>query len=64
MIDGRHTLTAFYRGVSISGIDDFEYTDPIDGSVSKKQGVRVMFKDCSRVVFRLSGTGEACWRQG
>ncbi|CAM9407043.1 unnamed protein product, partial [Hapterophycus canaliculatus] len=39
------------------GIDDFEYTDPIDGSVSKKQGVRVLFTDGSRVVFRLSGTG-------
>lgn len=39
------------------GIDDFEYTDPIDGSVSKNQGVRILFTDGSRVVFRLSGTG-------
>lgn len=44
---------------SFLGIDDFEYTDPIDGSVSKKQGVRILFTDGSRVVFRLSGTG-AC----
>jgi phosphoglucomutase len=37
--------------------DDFSYTDPIDGSVSQKQGIRVGFSDGSRIVFRLSGTG-------
>ena len=37
--------------------DDFAYTDPVDGSVSAKQGVRIVFDDGSRVVFRLSGTG-------
>ena len=37
----------------------FEYTDPVDGSVSKNQGVRFMFDDGSRFVFRLSGTGVA-----
>ncbi|MBW4699283.1 MAG: alpha-D-glucose phosphate-specific phosphoglucomutase [Aphanocapsa lilacina HA4352-LM1] len=37
--------------------DDFAYTDPVDGSVSKNQGIRVGFTDGSRVVFRLSGTG-------
>ena len=37
--------------------DDFSYTDPVDQSVSKGQGVRVMFEDGSRIVFRLSGTG-------
>ncbi|NEP02222.1 MAG: alpha-D-glucose phosphate-specific phosphoglucomutase [Symploca sp. SIO2E9] len=37
--------------------DDFSYTDPIDGSVSQKQGLRVGFSDGSRIVFRLSGTG-------
>ncbi|MDA0268089.1 MAG: alpha-D-glucose phosphate-specific phosphoglucomutase [Cyanobacteria bacterium] len=37
--------------------DDFSYTDPIDGSVSQKQGIRIGFKDGSRIVFRLSGTG-------
>jgi phosphoglucomutase len=37
--------------------DDFTYTDPVDGSVSKRQGVRVLFDDGSRAVFRLSGTG-------
>jgi len=37
--------------------DDFSYTDPVDLSVSKGQGVRIMFEDGSRIVFRLSGTG-------
>ncbi len=37
--------------------DDFSYTDPIDGSVSHKQGLRILFEDGSRIVFRLSGTG-------
>ncbi|MEO1094065.1 MAG: alpha-D-glucose phosphate-specific phosphoglucomutase [Cyanobacteria bacterium J06638_28] len=37
--------------------DDFSYTDPIDGSVANKQGIRIGFTDGSRIVFRLSGTG-------
>ena len=37
--------------------DDFSYTDPVDGSVSKGQGVRIIFTDGSRIIFRLSGTG-------
>jgi phosphoglucomutase len=37
--------------------DDFSYTDPIDGSVSTGQGLRILFEDGSRIVFRLSGTG-------
>ncbi len=37
--------------------DDFSYTDPIDGSISHKQGIRIGFTDGSRMVFRLSGTG-------
>jgi len=37
--------------------DDFSYTDPVDGSVSSKQGIRIGFTDDSRIVFRLSGTG-------
>ncbi len=35
----------------------FDYTDPVDNSVSKNQGLRFMYKDGSRVVFRISGTG-------
>nr|WP_319564173.1 alpha-D-glucose phosphate-specific phosphoglucomutase [uncultured Rhodoferax sp.] len=41
----------------ISLADDFAYTDPVDGSVSKNQGVRLLFDDGARVIFRLSGTG-------
>jgi phosphoglucomutase len=38
---------------------NFSYTDPIDGSVAKNQGLYVRFEDGSRVVFRLSGTGSS-----
>jgi phosphoglucomutase len=41
----------------IKTCDDFSYTDPIDHSVTTKQGVRILFEDGSRIVFRLSGTG-------
>ena len=44
-------------GQQVAVADDFSYTDPVDGSVSQKQGVRVLLEDGSRVVFRLSGTG-------
>ncbi len=44
-------------GMEISASDDFSYTDPIDGSVSHKQGIRILFANGSRIVFRLSGTG-------
>jgi phosphoglucomutase len=37
--------------------DDFSYVDPVDGSKSDKQGIRIIFTDGSRIVFRLSGTG-------
>jgi phosphoglucomutase len=42
---------------TIQECDDFSYTDSIDGSTSTKQGLRVLFTDGSRIVFRLSGTG-------
>ena len=44
-------------GGAIQSADDFAYTDPTDQSVSRNQGVRILFADGSRVVFRLSGTG-------
>ncbi|MDJ0873256.1 MAG: alpha-D-glucose phosphate-specific phosphoglucomutase [Gammaproteobacteria bacterium] len=37
--------------------DDFAYTDPVDGSVTEHQGVRIGFQDGARIIFRLSGTG-------
>ena len=41
----------------VDGADDFSYTDPLDGSVSDNQGIRIHFTDHSRIVYRLSGTG-------
>jgi len=46
-----------FEGMVVTHADDFAYTDPVDGSVSTKQGVRVLFDGGSRAVFRLSGTG-------
>ena len=46
-----------FEGMAIAAADDFAYTDPVDGSVSAKQGVRILFADGSRIVLRLSGTG-------
>ena len=40
---------------TLSAADNFAYTDPIDGSQAVKQGIRLMFSDDSRLVFRLSG---------
>ena len=45
------------RGMTIAAADDFAYHDPVDGSVSKHQGIRILFEGGSRVVLRLSGTG-------
>ena len=45
------------EGMTITAADDFAYTDPIDGSVSVQQGVRILLADGSRIVMRLSGTG-------
>ncbi|CAN6478163.1 unnamed protein product [Victoria cruziana] len=42
---------------SVVEADEFEYKDPVDSSVSKHQGIRYLFEDGSRLVFRLSGTG-------
>merc|ERR1712157_393154 len=47
------------QGMKIKTNDVFEYHDPVDGSVSKNQGVRFLFEDGSRIIFRLSGTGVA-----
>jgi len=47
------------QGMKIKCNDVFEYKDPVDGSVSKNQGIRIIFEDGSRIIFRLSGTGVA-----
>ena len=46
-----------FGSLEIIEADNFSYLDPVDGSTSSNQGVRVMFAGGSRVVFRLSGTG-------
>ncbi len=46
-----------FGDLKVEAADDFSYSDPIDGSVSAKQGIRILFQGGSRVVFRLSGTG-------
>ncbi|WP_164924490.1 alpha-D-glucose phosphate-specific phosphoglucomutase [Sinorhizobium fredii] len=43
--------------LTVETADDFSYNDPVDKSVSNNQGIRILFKGGSRVVFRLSGTG-------
>jgi phosphoglucomutase len=48
---------AQFGNLQVKECDDFSYTDPVDGSVSTGQGVRILFTDGSRIVFRLSGTG-------
>ncbi|KAM3682387.1 hypothetical protein ACJW31_12G069700 [Castanea mollissima] len=48
-----------YGSYILQFADDFMYTDPVDGSVVSKQGVRFVFTDGSRIIFRLSGTGSA-----
>jgi phosphoglucomutase len=44
-------------GFNVSKADEFEYVDPVDGSISSHQGIRILMQDGSRIVFRLSGTG-------
>ena len=45
---GSHTVTY---------ADNFSYTDPVDGSTTRNQGIRIGFEDGSRIIYRLSGTG-------
>jgi len=46
-----------YGPLIVDRADSFSYTDPVDGSVSANQGLRILFEGGSRIVFRLSGTG-------
>lgn len=51
------TVGKFYGEYEVKTFDDFTYIDPVDKSESKHQGIRILFTDGSRIVFRLSGTG-------
>jgi phosphoglucomutase len=46
-----------HAGLTVTSADEFSYLDPVDGSISKNQGVRIAFEGGGRAVFRLSGTG-------
>ncbi len=46
-----------FAGLRVRAADEFSYTDPVDGSVSSNQGIRIFFEGGGRAVFRLSGTG-------
>ncbi len=48
-----------FGALTVAGADDFAYHDPVDGSDSSHQGLRILFEDGSRIVYRLSGTGTA-----
>ena len=48
-----------FGAYELAKADDFCYTDPVDGSVAERQGMRFVFTDGSRIIFRLSGTGSA-----
>jgi len=62
LVDDLRARLAALPGTSVGGLkvaaaDDFAYLDPVDGSTSAHQGIRILFDGGSRVVFRLSGTG-------
>ncbi|MBD2748506.1 alpha-D-glucose phosphate-specific phosphoglucomutase [Microvirga sp. BT688] len=46
-----------FGSLTVQSCDDFAYTDPVDQSVTPKQGIRILFEEDARAVFRLSGTG-------
>ncbi len=48
-----------FGALALEQADDFSYTDPVDGSVSTGQGIRLLFAGGARIVYRLSGTGTA-----
>ena len=48
-----------FGALRVHAADDFEYHDPVDGSDTKAQGIRILFEGGSRIVYRLSGTGTA-----
>jgi phosphoglucomutase len=46
-----------FGDLTVASCDDFSYADPVDGSVTPRQGIRILFQEDARAVFRLSGTG-------
>jgi phosphoglucomutase len=46
-----------FGNYTVAYVDNFSYTDPVDGSITTNQGIRIVFTDNSRIIIRLSGTG-------
>lgn len=62
LIDNLRSISTSLTGKEVGNYkiklcDDFSYTDPVDNSITDNQGIRILFDDESRIVFRLSGTG-------
>lgn len=53
------SYTSGSKTYKVAKADNFSYVDPIDNSVAKNQGIRVLFDDGSRLIYRLSGTGSS-----
>lgn len=57
LVNKTYTTSIGQKQYTVKLMDDFSYTDPVDGSFTQKQGIRIIFTDGSRLVYRLSGTG-------
>lgn len=57
MEDSQDLRNSFRSSMNVKLMDNFTYQDPVDGSTTLNQGLRIVFNDGSRIVFRLSGTG-------
>lgn len=57
LLTARVEDTRVLAGFVLTTVDEFTYADPVDKSVSYHQGIRLLFSDGSRIIFRLSGTG-------
>ncbi len=55
----RKSLSSYIGKNGIKAADDFSYRDPVDHSFTEGQGIRFVFENGSRIIYRLSGTGTA-----
>ncbi|PVD23314.1 hypothetical protein C0Q70_16582 [Pomacea canaliculata] len=53
------SFTSGSKTYTVKIADNFRYCDPVDGSISENQGIRIIFTDDSRIIYRLSGTGSS-----
>lgn len=52
-----HLAHISYGEYTVNFADDFSYNDPVDHSITEHQGIRILFTNGSRIIYRLSGTG-------